>query len=138
MTGYRDARDERIARLEVENASLRRGALSAFDWIAFVLAAVGLVVMCGCAYVSIAFAAMYRDFGAVLPLASRIATRTWACPVAAIVPLCVLLSALVPRSPLATRRRAIVAAFALELVTIGVYAYALYAPLLAVASHVHG
>lgn len=136
MSTYRDDRDERIARLQAENAALRGAQFTALDWIALVMAVIGALVLCGCAFVSSAFGAMYRDFGGVLPLATRIAVKSWTGPLAALPPIALLVGTMVGTTRLAARRRAIIVAFAVELVTIGVYAYALYSPLFQIASRV--
>lgn len=137
MSTYRDDRDERIERLQAENAALRGARFTALDWIALIVAAIGALVLCGCAFVSSAFGGMYRDFGGALPLATRIAVKPWSGPLAALPPLALLVGTMLATTRLAARRRAIIVAFAIELITIGAYAYALYAPLFLVASRVH-
>lgn len=136
MDTYRDGRDERIARLEAENAALRGGGLTSMDWIALVIVGVGALALVGFAFVSRAYGAMYRDFAAVLPFATRIAVKPWAGPIAALVPVTIVASVFRQRRSLAMRRGTIAVAFAIELIILAGLTYALYEPLVALSSSV--
>jgi hypothetical protein len=134
---YRDDRDERIARLEAENASLRAGVFTILDWIG--LGVTGLAVLGLYLFpfrIGATFAAMFRDFGdsPALPAVTRLALRWWPPVVLAVALTAWLVVGLRRRS--LRSRRVVLVALVLALAGWAFLVTALYLPIFSLAGAV--
>lgn len=110
------------------------GDLTALDWIAAVLTALGGLFCASFPFLAApAFAEMFADFGGPLPAITRLGLTLWFPLVLAAIPFTVLAVALLRRVTLGRRRALIVASFVLTVAASGLCLYSMYAPIFALA-----
>jgi hypothetical protein len=107
---------------------------TALDWIGVVLAVLAALALVVAPWtVGAAFAAMFRDFGVVLPVITRLALGAWFPVGMALLPLALALGAAVAGGSLGLRRAMVVVAFVAALGAWAFYLFALYAPMFELA-----
>lgn len=129
---------ESVAPLEVETKAEKKPAvqpkLAALDWVLVVVAGNTAVFLLGFSLVTDRFRAMFEDFGATVPLLTRIAAR-WYSPVIAGLVVAALLVAGLRVGP--KRQRALLGGAAgLGVVSVAAFLYGIYWPIFAIAGQI--
>jgi type II secretory pathway component PulF len=112
--------------------------LTALDWIGVVVVGIGILwiaVLIPFVYVP-TFAAMYADFGGMLPAGTRILFARWPSVILGLIPVGIVVASLTGTRTVQNRRALIVAAFVVALLILGASVTALYLPVFQLAGNI--
>lgn len=114
------------------------GEFTTLDWIGTIVAGCAVAALAAFPYEGRSFDAMFRDFGAreQLPLLTRLALTPWFPELLSLPAVVALVIGLRGSAPLKRRRLAVVTAFCLGVIGLGVCLAGVYEPIFDVAGKV--